>query len=472
MNQNLPDNPSLEHLRAQAKDLLKTLRQTRPETRLHEAQHGLAQSYGFASWPKLIQHVEDLALQGKSLQDAIRTVERGILGGTAARHAIRALELQPQLASASPACAAVALNAGYFAPGMDPNQPTGDLNAPVLSYACSSPLGASHPSGYVETIRALLQLGAIPNPAYFHPAFPNSPLSALYGASGIVRSAEATRILLESGANPNDNESLYHACETTDHACLKLLLAAGAKIDGTNAVLRMMDHEDPSGLALLLEHDPNLESPNALIGALQRSRSQAVVDLLLSAGANPDASVHGISVRQLAFERGYSLGQDYHPSDVDRLLAACWRGDVSAAAELRHVHSDLPKHRRTTFCSSLWAGRSGSVEAFFAGGFTHEDRDNDGSAPLHVACFTGVTKSVEAILRHAPPMGDTKNPYAAIPLQYAMHASENEPRAGEDVDYARVVQMLIEAGSPPPVSNFGSDEVRALVADRWPNLAE
>jgi hypothetical protein len=57
----LPDRPSLSHLRKQAKDLLRRLRQQNPDAALTDAQHALAREYGFDSWPKLKVHVERLA---------------------------------------------------------------------------------------------------------------------------------------------------------------------------------------------------------------------------------------------------------------------------------------------------------------------------------------------------------------------------------------------------------------------------
>jgi hypothetical protein len=60
MSRNLPELPNLEHLRKQAKALLRELRQQSPEATLAEAQHTIARLYGFASWPKLKAHVESL----------------------------------------------------------------------------------------------------------------------------------------------------------------------------------------------------------------------------------------------------------------------------------------------------------------------------------------------------------------------------------------------------------------------------
>jgi hypothetical protein len=54
----LPPRPSFSHLRKQAKDLLRRLRQRTPDATLAEAQHALAREYGLDSWPKLKAHVE------------------------------------------------------------------------------------------------------------------------------------------------------------------------------------------------------------------------------------------------------------------------------------------------------------------------------------------------------------------------------------------------------------------------------
>jgi hypothetical protein len=61
MSRQLPSHPNLEHLRKQAKDLLRDLQQRDPSLKLSDAQHALAREYGFASWPKLKVHVESLS---------------------------------------------------------------------------------------------------------------------------------------------------------------------------------------------------------------------------------------------------------------------------------------------------------------------------------------------------------------------------------------------------------------------------
>lgn len=54
----LPDNPNLEHLRRQAKDLLAGLRDSRPDVSLADAQASLAEQYGFRTWTDLKAEVD------------------------------------------------------------------------------------------------------------------------------------------------------------------------------------------------------------------------------------------------------------------------------------------------------------------------------------------------------------------------------------------------------------------------------
>src|SRR6185436_8451511 len=66
---NLPNDPHLDHLRKQAKTLLKQVRagdaeavaladQFHPVQSLADAQLVIARSYGFPSWPRIVRHLE------------------------------------------------------------------------------------------------------------------------------------------------------------------------------------------------------------------------------------------------------------------------------------------------------------------------------------------------------------------------------------------------------------------------------
>ena len=67
----LPDAPNLDWLRKQAKHNLETLRSTKPDAKLADAQFELAKRYGFPSWRALKTHIDSLTIDGQ-LFDAAR----------------------------------------------------------------------------------------------------------------------------------------------------------------------------------------------------------------------------------------------------------------------------------------------------------------------------------------------------------------------------------------------------------------
>jgi len=62
----LPPHANLEHLKKQAKTLLAELQRNDPSSKLSDALHTIAREYGFASWPKLVEHVESTPPRAKA----------------------------------------------------------------------------------------------------------------------------------------------------------------------------------------------------------------------------------------------------------------------------------------------------------------------------------------------------------------------------------------------------------------------
>ena len=60
----LPDSPSIDHLRQQAKDVLVQLRAARPEATLHDAQAVVAEQYGYRTRPDLKAEVDRRSANG------------------------------------------------------------------------------------------------------------------------------------------------------------------------------------------------------------------------------------------------------------------------------------------------------------------------------------------------------------------------------------------------------------------------
>jgi hypothetical protein len=67
----LPDNPHLDHLRQQAKDLLAGLREAEPSTSLSDAQTALARQYGFRTWTELKAEADRLRGGADIADDAL-----------------------------------------------------------------------------------------------------------------------------------------------------------------------------------------------------------------------------------------------------------------------------------------------------------------------------------------------------------------------------------------------------------------
>src|SRR5262249_23492329 len=154
-------------------------------------------------------------------------------------------------------------------------------------------------------------------------------------ACGLNNNAELALLLLEAGANPNDNESLYHSTEHPDHECTKLLLKHGAKVPRTNALYHMLDREDLEGVRLLLDAGANLEEQShrgetALHWAVYRRRSASIIELLLDRGAPLDVRrKDGRTAYALAMQSGQketaallrSRGANTELGEVDALFA-------------------------------------------------------------------------------------------------------------------------------------------------------
>ena len=401
----LPDRLNLDHLKKQAKQLIRLyrsrdaaamarFRSTLPATaglsdedlssrglRLHDAQSCLAREHGFASWPDLKRYVEVQAVTQK--ERAVRVLHwlqliyRGDVSNTSGRAnlrvGLRMLAEDPGLVAGDPylACAIGDEDALRQAIKADPswvNLSGGPLQMPPLFAVAHS--GLLRVEEFRERLQAsarlLIAAGADVNqqiysrwpPASLEKPDMRYPLSTLYGAAGANHDLPLTRLLLDAGADPNDGESLYHSLENP--ACTRLLLEYGARIAESNAIYRSIDLEDDTALKLLLAHggDPNEPARNApltdwgspLTWAIYRRRPLHV-KALLDAGADPSrATPEGLSPYRLALQFGLTeaaallRAQTDAPeiSDDERFVAACARGDEAEARAVASRRPDLP----------------------------------------------------------------------------------------------------------------------------------
>lgn len=475
----LPVRPNLEQYKKQAKDLVKSFaiadplalsRIKRHHPRFHklpepnlrsakfaltDSQLVIAREHGFESWPKLAHHIETLSLirSVASLTDPVAAfIEVACVprhsshGSGILEHAEMILSRYPQVATNNIYTSAILADEstvrGFLS--RDPKSATaagGPYGWDALTYLCFSRylrLDQQRSDAFVATARALLDAGASANTGWYETIdHPNSrPLleSAIYGAAGIARHPGLTRLLLDRGADPNDEETPYHVPETYDNAVMKILLESGKlnAVSITTMLLRKTDWHDEQGVQLVLQSgaDPNAMTKwgdNALHHALRRDNSLKIIELLLDHAADPtlknphdgtSATVMAAhrgrgDVLTLFDQRGFAL--DLH--GVDCLIAACAIADraiiASLVAQEPHLANELVSHGGTLLAH--FAGNNNvaglrclldlgvSSSALYRHGDPYFDIANDSTA-LHVAAWRAWPDAVKELLQRGAPV--------------------------------------------------------------------
>ncbi len=354
------------------------------------------------------------------------------------------------------------------------NQPGGPLGMPPLVAVTHSSL--IRLPDYTERLRSfarlLLNAGADPNQSH-------ESLSALYGAAGRNHDAPLTEMLLRAGANPNDNESLYHSVETDDLTCARLLLEAGAKVTGCNALYRVLDFDNPEGLRLLLAHggDPNehsghLNSP--LLHAIRRGRSAEHARLLLEAGADPRARTSdGDSAYRMASLYGLSevahmlrkLGADEPLSLTDQFVAACAYADAAEATRILAQHpgivDELSPQQLHQLPNLAQDGCGDAVRVMVEHGWPITVRGGDWHASaLNHAVFRGDAALARFLLEHGATWNEVHGYHDNVMGTLSFASKAITVKGGDWLGCARA---LIDNGMPvPPPEYEFSDEVEAF----------
>jgi hypothetical protein len=428
----LPPSPDLDHLRKQAKRLLRAARAGSSEAlqrfattlpaardlslaalaqhplRLHDAQSVVAREHGFRSWTELKRYVE---WARSAATERLSRWLRFVFEGQARERtlALRMLGEEPALVSGDPWLACVVGDVARIerALAADPdfaNRPGGPLAMPPLAAVTSSQLirEPSFEDRLLASARLLIGHGADVNGRWTDPRFPNDPLSVLYGAAGRTHHAGMTALLLDAGADPNDNESLYHSVESKDLSCTRLLLAAGARVAGTNAVARSLDYDRPEALQLLLAQREGPPETHWLHHAMLRGRSLAHIRALVEADADLGArdragtSVYAFASR-LGREDVMALLRERGVAAVltpeEDFVAACARGDEATAKAMLRTAPDLLSRLSEAELKAMpqlaAIGWIESVRTMLALGWPREVKEAWQATALNLAIFSG-----------------------------------------------------------------------------------
>ncbi len=460
----LPPRPSLDQLKRQAKEL-----QESAHVPLHEAQTRLAREYGFASWNKLREEVEARTLE---FDAAVTEFLEAATDGRPDR-AKRILALHPKIATANFYTALVLGDAGAVDARLtkDPSLATttgGPRGWLPIHYICYTAVGSG--DGLADIARRLIALGVDPNtkfPWLHH----NVRRPVLWGASRHAQSLALVNVLLDAGADPNDGVTLPLAASAGDIRVLEALLARGANVDqrwasdgstGLYAILQWSRTSD--GVLWLLAHgaDPNAvfsENGETPLHVAARAWDVPVVEAMVAHGADitrrradgrTPYAVAELNGNRAVADWLVAHGASPELSDVDRLVAACSRGDRAAAdALLTHnpgLRNEITDDHYIALHQAAERNDVRALEAMLAAGFDPNRPDAGiGKTALHSAAMEGWPDAVRVLLAHGASVHIRDREFNGQPLVWAAEGS----RQGRDGrDFAAVGKLLLDAGSP------------------------
>ncbi|WP_179469852.1 ankyrin repeat domain-containing protein [Mycolicibacterium vinylchloridicum] len=396
MASTLPDNPSLERLRSDARALqrgvtsndrgtVEMIRRYHPRPdialeserfRLHDAQLVVARSYGFSSWPALVGYLrvaDELAVDPTGIEeDAMNVADRFCSLASlrydhtdapprwrAAADLLGANLDVPQhhIWAAASAADAVALRRHLAARPELATTMGGPFGWVPLLYLCYSrvPLSCNE-DDVLAAAATLLDAGADPNSGYLWRAM-STPFTALTGVFGEGeqgpgrqprhRFAPAlARLLLQRGAHPVDQQTLYNRMFRADDSHLELLF----------------DH----GLA-----DAGPSPWERRLGEAMETRNQ-------------------MWQRQIDWAAGHGFAQ--------RLALLARNGIDVSGAEL--VEPEFPEDPNA--------------------------RDADGATPLHHAAWSGDVDLIRRLLEAGADPTVVDSRFGTTPLGWAQHAYQTE----------------------------------------------
>jgi ankyrin repeat protein len=416
-DRSLPDFPNLEQYRKRAKELLRDARAGKPaaEARvrkhhprlrsfasnqsriltLADAQWVLALEHGYPSWAAFAQHIETLRIlrSVEELEDPHSTflevacVDRhGWHSSGSLEHAEILLSRYPHVATESIFSSAVLANEAAVCDWLkcDPSLAMakgGPHRWDPLTYLCFSRylrIEKDRSASFVGCARALLEAGANANTGWIDyiddPPRP-VPESAIYGTAGIAQNPELTQLLLDYGADPNDEETPYHVAETYDNSVLKIVLASGRLNERSLATVaaRKCDWHDDAGLQLALEFGAN---PNFLTvwkhspfhQSIRRNNGLVMIEQLLDYSADPWLA--NASDGHNAFQMAAYLGRADILDVLDRRgFKAELRGFDELVALCAHAQTDAARTASTSAPDLLVQlhAMGGTLLAHFAG---------------------------------------------------------------------------------------------------------
>ena len=482
----LPARPNLEHLKKQARTLLREFLQGDPAAaeRLREAAvagparsapkladtlHVIALEYGFESWAKLKARVETLSEDpAEALIAAINADDAALVREVLARHPVLKTTIDeplPNFHFDSPALIG-AVNKGNRAMIDALLEAGANINARTKWWAgsfgvldnCSPELAAFliERGAYVD-VHAAARLGVLERLKELVEADP-----ALVDARGgdgqrplhFAANIEIAEYLLERGAEIDakdvDHESTaaqyLTAIRPRRPEVAKYLLSRGAKSD----ILMAASLGDVDLVRELLEEDPASIGVNVSEKDFPKENPRSGGSIYIY-GFGWSRTPHMLA-REFGHDEVFRLLMQRSSAEM-QLAQACEMGDEALAKELvagdPGLGEKISAEARQAVVGAALRNSAKAVRMMLEAGWPVDARGDKGQTPLHWAGFHGNVEMVRELLRHHAPLEAQEGQFKGTPLGWALYGSEHGWYR-ETGDYPGTVLALLTAGAKAP----------------------
>jgi len=471
MSRHLPEKPNLVYLKKQAKELRRSMRQGK----LADAQHALAQEYGFASWAKLKVHVEALGLSpAEALKAAVCDSDAERVRKVLTDHP----ELRERIDDPLPgygfgqqalfaavqrsdrATIDVLLSAGanirkrteWWAGGFgvlddcDPN-----LAEFLMERGAVLDAHAAARLGKIAELRALVAADA----------------SAVHARGGdgqtplhFASTVEVAEFLLENGAEIDardvDHESTpaqymlrvdqkrHYPRDRQDVA--RYLVSRGCKTD----ILMTAALGDADLARRHLDSDPNCIRMSVSEEWFPKQDPRAGGSIYIwMLGAHRTA--HTVA-RDFGHEEVFQLLMERTPEEL-KLALACELGDEASfhtfLARDPEAATKLSEEQQRKLPDAAQSNNTKAVRLMLEAGWPVNTPGEAGATALHWAGFHGNAEMARAILKHHPTLELKSREYEGTALGWALYGSGNGWHR-DTGDYVGAGRALLEAGAILP----------------------
>jgi ankyrin repeat protein len=471
MSRELPERPSLEHLRKQAKVLLRSM----PSGKLADAQHKLANEYGFTTWAQLKSHVEASKLNpAEALREAVRDMDARAVQTLLDRHpALRAKidDPLPDYAFGQNALFAAVQRSDratidvLFKAGASINKRSdwwaGGFG--VLDDCDPSLVDFLVERGAVIDAHSAARLGLLPKLAEII----SSSAAAVHAKGGdgqtplhFASTLQIAEFLLEKGADIDaldvDHESTpaqymlrvdqkrHYPKDRQDVA--RYLVSRGCRTDilmasalGDIALVRRHLDRDPECVRTRVSEEwfP-MRNPRAggtiYIWMLGKHRTPHIV------------------ARDFGHEEVFQLLLERTPEDL-KMALACELGDevvfhkfISQVPPSARMLSETDRRKLPDAAQN---NNSNAVRLMLEAAWPVDTPGEMGATALHWAGFNGNAEITREILRFHPALELKSREYSGTALSWAIFGSGNGWRR-DTADYVGTVRALLDAGAIIP----------------------